>query len=371
MAHLESDIMVSGMVGSDCWRAIIMATSSPIWFDCCSPGTLIALFLGLFSPNHMPLPQAASSLPFLRQLLSVYTVIRAVSCPCSRLGFVNLYAGCCGSFGFPARIQKHSSSEFLVVIVGLNSIWSPFSIAAFWFFSDLLWVRVSPSFGGCKAMLYFSSVRPVMSRAVVAQQCGFLQFRLQSFLQGEHLQLSVGSWLLLTLFSLLQALTRSRMRVALWLVRRHSVFVLWYSCGGTPIWNHAGICCFRLLESFLGAKVRLNFFAVWSSVVSGRGVCFPFCRGRPNGCRVVRKVCMSFGFVIPSMFMQFIIASIVKVQVGWLRDLSVYDFSHVSSIAWFLASRSRRLIPPFVLGFVRLLRLIPGGVLFQIGRAHV
>ena len=158
------------------------------------------------------------------------------------------------------------------------------------------------------------------------------------------------------------------MRVALWLVRRHSVFVLWYSHGGTPIWNHAGICRFRLLESFLGAKVRLNFFAVWSSVVSGRGVCFPFHQGRPDGRRVVRKVCMSFCFVIPSMFMQFIIVSIAKVQVGRLRDLSVYDFSHVSSIAWFLALRSRRLIPPFVLGFVRLLRLIPGGVLFPFQR---
>ena len=99
------------------------------------------------------------------------------------------------------------------------------------------------------------------------------------------------------------------------------------------MWNQAGICHFRLFESFLGAKVRLNFFAVWSIAVRGRGVCFPFRWGRPDGRRVVRKVWISFGFVIPSLLIQFIIASIAKVHVGWLLDQFVYDFSHVSSIA--------------------------------------
>ena len=148
MAYLESDTMVSGIVGSVCWRAITMAASSPIWFDCWVPGILTALFLGSFSPNHIPLPQVASSLPFLLQLPSVYTVIGFVSCPCSRLGFTILYAGCWGLPGLSARTRKHSSSEFLDVIVGSKYISSSFSIIAFWFFSNLLWVRVSPSFAG-------------------------------------------------------------------------------------------------------------------------------------------------------------------------------------------------------------------------------
>ena len=148
MAYLESDTMVSGIVGSVCWRAITMAASSPIWFDCWVPGILTALFLGSFSPNHIPLPQVASSLLFLLRLPSVYMVIGFVSYPCSRLGFTNLYAGCRGSPGLSARTRKHSSSEFLDVIVGSKYISSPFSIIAFWFFSNLLWVRVSPSFAG-------------------------------------------------------------------------------------------------------------------------------------------------------------------------------------------------------------------------------
>ena len=234
------------------------------------------------------------------------------------------------------------------MIVGSNIISSFFSITAFWFFSILLWVRVSLSFGGWVAKLYFSSVSPVMSQAVEAQRWGFLQFSCRSFLQGEHLQFSVGSWLLSALLSLLDILTRSRIWTTLWFVHRQSVFDLWYSCGGTPIWNHTGICRFRFLKSFLGAKMRLNFFAVWISVMKGRGVCFPFCRGHPDGRRMVRKVCMSFGFMIPFVLMQFIMVSAAKVQVGQLCDQSIYDFSQVSSIAWFLASRSRRSLSEWV-----------------------
>ena len=105
-----------------------MAASSPIWFDCWVPGTLTTLFLGSFSPNQIPLPQVASSLLFLLQLPSVYTVIGFASCPCSHLGFAILYAGCWGSPGLLARTRKHSSSEFLDVIVGSKYISSPFSI---------------------------------------------------------------------------------------------------------------------------------------------------------------------------------------------------------------------------------------------------
>ena len=90
MAYLESDIIVSGLVGSVCWRVTMIATISPIWFDCCWPGVLMAWFLGLFSPNHMLLPHVALSLPFLLQLPSVKTMVGFVSCPCSLLGLDSL-----------------------------------------------------------------------------------------------------------------------------------------------------------------------------------------------------------------------------------------------------------------------------------------
>lgn len=89
------------------------------------------------------------------------------------------------------------------------------------------------------------------------------------------------------------------------------------------MWCHAGIWRFSTFDSFLGARVRLCFFAVCSSAVSGRGVCFPDLFGLPEGWSVVRKVCMLLGFVIPALLMQFIIVSMAYVQVGHCRDLSM------------------------------------------------
>ena len=77
---------------------------------------------------------------------------------------------------------------------------------------------------------------------------------------------------------------------------------------------------------------------------------------------------MSLGFVIPSLLMQFIIASMAYVQVGCCQDLSMQVFSQVSSIAWFLASMSKRSIPPLSLGFLRFSRLMPRGVLLPFQR---
>lgn len=59
----------------------------------------MALFLGSFSPNQTPLPHVASSLPFFMQLLSVYMVSDSSIWPCSRRGFLILYAGSRLSFG--------------------------------------------------------------------------------------------------------------------------------------------------------------------------------------------------------------------------------------------------------------------------------
>ena len=61
------------------WIAVIVAVSSPIWFDWCSPGTRIARFLWSFCPNHTPAPHLAFLLPLLKQAPSVYTSVLETS----------------------------------------------------------------------------------------------------------------------------------------------------------------------------------------------------------------------------------------------------------------------------------------------------
>ena len=152
----------------------------------------MAWFLGLLSLNQTPLPQAASSLPFLRQLPSVYTVSGSVAWPCSRRGLLSLYAGSRFLFVLSPSTRKHSSRECREVIVGSNVISSPFSTFALLFFSSRLWVRVRSSFLGWSRMLYLSSVNPVMSLAKVTHWWGFLQPSVWSCLHPEHSQFGVG-----------------------------------------------------------------------------------------------------------------------------------------------------------------------------------
>ena len=130
IAYLESDVIVSGVIGSLICRAIAIAAISPVWLDWSSPGTLIAQFQGWFSPNQMPLPLTAFNLPLLMQDPSVNIVSGAICCPCSNLGLCKRYAGSCVSFALFVRTLKHSSSVSLVVIVGSKVISSPVSIFA-------------------------------------------------------------------------------------------------------------------------------------------------------------------------------------------------------------------------------------------------
>lgn len=63
IAYIESVIICifsSSLVRS---RALVMACSSPIWFDCVVPGTLVARFFGLFSPKYTPLLAMAVRVP--------------------------------------------------------------------------------------------------------------------------------------------------------------------------------------------------------------------------------------------------------------------------------------------------------------------
>ena len=168
--YLESVTIVRGAVGLTVCRVATIAASSPIWLDWALPGTRIALFDGLFFPNHIPLPHVASSFPFRRQQPSVYTVVWSICWPCSLLRFLMRYAGSVMVVWFLlVRILKHSSSDPLAVMVGSKIISSPFSIDAFSFFSFLLCVKVKPSFLGWSYRLYKSSLIPVISLASCAQ----------------------------------------------------------------------------------------------------------------------------------------------------------------------------------------------------------
>ena len=110
IVYRESDMIVSGAVGSAVWRATTMAAISPVWLVWGEPGTLIARFRGWFSPNHTPLPLFASSLPLLVQEPSVYTVIGSMCWPCSSLGFWSRKAGSAGVVVELVSTRKHSSS---------------------------------------------------------------------------------------------------------------------------------------------------------------------------------------------------------------------------------------------------------------------
>ena len=154
---------------------------------------------------------------------------------------------------------------------------------------------------------------------------------------------------------------RSFTYIALWVVFRHRVVLLLYRFGGTPIWNQAGIWHFSAFDIFLGAKVRLCFLAIWRRAIRGLGTCLPSRFVLPDGLSVVRKVCISCCSVIPSLLMQLMIVSSTKAHNGRLGDLSVYVLSHVSSMAWFRASMSSRLIPPSVHGFINCCSPRPGG----------
>ena len=132
---MESITIFIGIKWGMACTAAIVAVSSPIWLDWWSPGTHNAMFLGLFCPNHMPLPHFAFLLPLLKQAPSVYTSV--VSC----LWLAPLDTSCCAGIldilSGSAKTQKHSVRSFLHVIVGSKRISPLFSLAAwFWSFLD-------------------------------------------------------------------------------------------------------------------------------------------------------------------------------------------------------------------------------------------
>ena len=72
ITYFKSEWISNGMnIGRSC-TTLITATSSPIWFDCSFPGTLIARFLWLLGASHIPLPHCAFVFPLLRHAVMLY-----------------------------------------------------------------------------------------------------------------------------------------------------------------------------------------------------------------------------------------------------------------------------------------------------------
>ena len=71
ITYCESVYILSGQLWGIVSAVTIIVAISPIWFDCSSPGTRMALFCSWFGLNQIPLPQCAFAFPFLKQAPSV------------------------------------------------------------------------------------------------------------------------------------------------------------------------------------------------------------------------------------------------------------------------------------------------------------
>ena len=102
---------------------------------------------------------------------------------------------------------------------------------------------------------------------------------------------------------------------------------------------------------------------VFSRVITRVGVCFLvglFSLGCAGAHMEERKIFTSCRHLIPSGLIQLVIASVTKVHAGRAPDVLRYFFSQDTSIAMFLASISRRSMPPSFRGLYRRFRLIEG-----------
>ena len=196
------------------------------------------------------------------------------------------------------------------------------------------------------------SIFPIILRASSAHLWGFRHPLARSLEHLLHAHCACGMCGDSCSISLLAILIRCLTVSALCVVRRHSDWRCRYSLGGTPAWNHAGICFLSLQESLIGARARLVCFAVLKRVITLGGRCFAglFWRVCVWGRIDVRKMLTSRNDLIPSGLIQLMIASVVKAHCGRFWDVSRYLLSHIVSITVFLASRSRSSMPPSFFG---------------------
>ncbi len=120
MTYCESVIISRGQKGGVAWMAIITATSSPIWFDCFSPGIQAALFLGSLCANHTPLLHHAFIFPLFILAPSVW--ISVFGCLRATPGMTRRWPGFLDRFVGSVKIRKHSERLFLLVIDGSKRI---------------------------------------------------------------------------------------------------------------------------------------------------------------------------------------------------------------------------------------------------------
>ena len=138
MAYIESVDISRGWNGGVAFIAVMIATISPVWFECVSPGTFMALFRPSSGPNHIPLPLRAFSLPLLKHAPSV----KMVCCGCQSCvpGSWCLLAGLFDILSGLVKILKHSARLFLHVIDG-SKVMASFVIWAILLCSFLVLVR--------------------------------------------------------------------------------------------------------------------------------------------------------------------------------------------------------------------------------------
>ena len=77
MMYMESDMILRGMNLGTALTALRTATISPIWFDWCSPGIHMAMFLSWFGPNHTPQLLCAFSCLLLKHAPFINTMTSA------------------------------------------------------------------------------------------------------------------------------------------------------------------------------------------------------------------------------------------------------------------------------------------------------
>lgn len=240
--------------------------SLPTWFDWSRPGTFMALFSLWSLPNHMPLLHLASTLPLFMHTLPVKTVILFISRFIPLVRF--LMAGVSDIFAGSVKIQKHSASEFLHVIVG-SKVTSLSVCSAILFLAFLLGVSDRLSTGAVVSGLYFGAMSWMRAFASRAHSCGFLQPFWWLCIQSGHMHAGVGWWFLhlWCTWSLFDSFIRSSMDFATWFFNRHlkGTFVIgWFIAPG---WYHNRSRDFSLVVIWRAPRFVLDFLAIFSILI--------------------------------------------------------------------------------------------------------
>ena len=133
------------------------------------------------------------------------------------------------------------------------------------------------------------------------------------------------------------------------LVSRHLDVVFVIGCGLEAGWYHAGSCVCRLGDRQIAARVALCFLAVLSILLISWFKSFE--RGPLSGaCQDCRKVFIHACLVVLGGVVVSIKISVILAHFGHAGVRFRYAFSHMISMASFLALMLSRLSPPSWMG---------------------